>query len=109
MQKSQIKFCNPSDLLKLQNAIIIDVRNYDYNEGGHFEKAINIPIEDITSEQSIEKLSSYSTIAVYCMYSQQRGPAAAIDLMQIFPDKKIVVCCGGFCAVRQAFKDMILE
>lgn len=88
-----------------KNSIIIDVRDDDYDVGGHFKKSINIPVGDILEgkKEVIEMLDRYNTIICYCMLSQQRGPAAARSLCSVFPQKNIYVVTGGYTAMLEYY------
>lgn len=86
-------------------AIVIDVRDSDYPEGGYYKKSINIPVGTIleSSPDTAAMLHPYDTIVCYCMLSQQRGPAAAQHLCSIFPNKKVYVVTGGFSAMYEYY------
>lgn len=86
-------------------SVIIDVRDDDYDTGGHFKRSINIPVGDILEgkKEVMAMLDRYDTIVCYCMLSQQRGPAAARSLCSAFPQKNIYVVTGGFTAMLEHY------
>lgn len=86
-------------------SVVIDVRDDDYDNGGHYKGSINIPVGDILEGRKdvMEMLNHYDPIICYCMLSQQRGPAAARSLCSAFPQKKIYVVTGGFTAMLEHY------
>ena len=59
-----------TDLMKLSNPIIIDIRDkYSYNLG-HLDKSLNIPYYSLLSNYSIY-LNKQDTYYLYCDYGKQ--------------------------------------
>lgn len=86
-------------------SIILDVRDDDYDAGGHYQRSINIPVSNILEgkKEVMTMLDQYDPIICYCMLSQQRGPAAARSLCAAFPQKRIYVVTGGFTAMLEHY------
>ncbi|TNJ28652.1 Rhodanese-like domain-containing protein [Giardia muris] len=107
MSACPFKTIRPVELPSLLGgaAVALDVRDNDYDEGGHFRDSINIPIKVIldSTAETLTSLQRYQTIACYCMFSMQRGPAAATHLATIFPKKTIYVVEGGYNAILETF------
>lgn len=107
MSVQPFKTIKPTELPNLLGdmAVALDVRDADYDQGGHFLGSINIPIGAILdpTSKSLESLQHYQTIACYCMFSMQRGPTAAAHLTKVFPEKTIYVVEGGYNAILETF------
>lgn len=46
---------------------MLDVRSYDYNEGGHMDFGTHFSVDDL--EKRIDELRDYDIIGTYCRYS----------------------------------------
>ena len=59
-----------SDLVLLNNPIIIDIRNYYYYNLGHINGAINVPYYNLLNNYS-HYLNRYSRYYLYCETGEQ--------------------------------------
>lgn len=59
-----------SDLVLLNNPIIIDIRNYYYYNLGHINGAINVPYYNLLNNYS-HYLSKYNRYYLYCEIGDQ--------------------------------------
>ena len=65
-------FIDPSTLvnaLKAPKTLVVDVRTYDFGEGGSLIGAINIPVDALEVPENLVKFSGFDTIICYCAYS----------------------------------------
>jgi rhodanese-related sulfurtransferase len=97
---------------------IVDVRDLDYNEGGHIPGALNWPSETWEIESCVDEylaayLSSSNTsqiIVFHCMKSQYRGPSCAkIAAERLLAAEgtttpKVRVLRGGFLAWQRLYE-----
>ena len=63
------------DLCRLNNPIIIDIRNSYYYNIGHIDNAINIPYYDLLKNYSYY-LDKDKIYYLYCDYGEQSGSIA---------------------------------
>lgn len=63
------------DLYKLNNPIIIDIRNAYYYDMGHMKGAISIPYYNLLNNYS-HYLNKYSTYYLYCDMGEQSASIA---------------------------------
>ena len=67
---------------KEDDVFIIDVREIDEFDGGHLEKAINIPVGEIQKIKDRDFINEDSKIIVYCR-SGNRSKIAQAKLMEL--------------------------
>ena len=118
--KSNIRYLEPEMLHDwLQNGVkvqVLDVRDYDYNEGGHIRGAINYGYRDFQAQlpsiASKELEDPGSNVFVFhCMRSQQRGPRCALRFKKYvdehYSDYNVVVYVlrGGYINWYNLFSD----
>ena len=58
------------DLLRLNNPIVIDIRNYYYYSLGHIDGAINVPYYNLLNNYS-HYLTKYQRYYLYCDTGEQ--------------------------------------
>ncbi|PWH82268.1 sulfurtransferase [Brumimicrobium oceani] len=62
-----------NDKIDFENAFIVDVRTPQEFKAGHFEGAINIPLN--TVESNVEKFQGHDQVVVYCRSGARSGQA----------------------------------
>lgn len=74
---------------------IIDVRTQMEYNYGHYKKAINIPISEMTKEKikKIKQIHKLDTILIYCNTGQRARRAA--DMMKEFGYKNVFYIAGS--------------
>lgn len=104
-----VEFIEPEQIKDYPGALIIDVRDDDYDIEGHFDKAINIPSAQIKHEEGWkEEVQGFKTVICYCMLSQVRRPKCAGIIQRAFPDKVVKCVAGGFTAIKDKLKGQII-
>eukprot|EP00397_Hematodinium_sp_SG-2012_P054522 GEMP01065821.1.p1 GENE.GEMP01065821.1~~GEMP01065821.1.p1 ORF type:complete len:140 (-),score=18.40 GEMP01065821.1:727-1146(-) len=92
---------------------IIDVRDEDFNEGGHIPGCRNIPSRVFSAkrEELADELCQQDvTVVFHCMFSQSRGPSCA-GIFQTELTKRENVKCqvrilqGGFLTWERRYPD----
>lgn len=97
---------------------VVDVRDLDYNEGGHIPGALNWPSETWEIESCIDEYlapylcSSNTTqiIVFHCMKSQCRGPSCAkiaaerLVAAEGTTKPKVCVLRGGFSVWKRLYE-----
>lgn len=83
IKPGKINCSEMKELMKEENkTILIDVRTEEeYNEG-HLDSAINLPVDNITSIQTMSSINKDSAIIVYCR-SGQRSARAKEELNKL--------------------------
>lgn len=104
----ELPFVEPKELLShigKATTAILDVRDDDYDVGGHLDGSMHIPVGIIANDPKTvgAQLEQYDTIFVYCMLSQQRGPKSARLLHEALPKKCIQIVSGGYTKVFEFF------
>lgn len=67
---------NKEDKIDFDNAFIVDVRTPQEFAAGHFEGAINIPLNTI--EANLEEFKGHDQVVVYCRSGARSGNAKSI-------------------------------
>lgn len=98
-----VSYIDPSEIKDHPRAVVVDVRDSDYNVDGHLRRSINIPLHMFDSSQAL--LSGYDEIICYCQQSRQRGPYFAMKCNNLWPQKKIMVVNGGYTNVKSQLAD----
>ncbi|AOW04250.1 Rhodanese-like domain-containing protein [Yarrowia lipolytica] len=83
---------------------VVDVRDDDYNQGGHIRGAVNFPSANFTKsfEDLVETSASAEAVVFHCQFSQVRGPQCAryyeskIKALDSFKGQEVCVLSGGF-------------
>lgn len=83
---------------------VVDVRDDDYNQGGHIKGAVNFPSANFTKTvtQLIEATGGADKVVFHCQFSQVRGPQCAryyegkIRGIDSFKGQEVCVLTGGF-------------
>ncbi|CAG9464856.1 unnamed protein product [Pedinophyceae sp. YPF-701] len=107
--------------------VVLDVRDDDLY-GGSIQNAVNVPVScfknDYLLDDVISRLGLLSpgnagagrvtTVVVHCMFSQQRGPFAALRLLERVKElsgsghvPEVLVLRGGFRAFSDAYSDLL--
>lgn len=98
---------------------VIDVRDYDYNEGGHIKGAINYQYPNFQSQlpEIVEREiglegGTQRVVVFHCMRSQQRGPRCAIRfkkyVVENIPNSHgvvVYVLRGGYIRWYSMYRD----
>jgi len=95
-----------------EKVLVIDVRDSDYNDGGHIKGSRNIPsfLFNASTVKDILDLSledKYETILFYCAYGQQRSVKCAntmnsyINRLDNKPLIQISFLEGGFMSFQR--------
>ena len=120
-----LEFLQPAELqalLRDENGLdakvaVIDVRDSDYDEGGHIPGARNVPSDSWLDVASVDKIlceyldssSPVQMLVFHCMKSQIRGPTCARMASEYFSgttSKKVPRVCvlyGGFCTWKRIY------
>src|SRR5690554_4646070 len=75
---------NQEEKIDFENAFIVDVRSAQEFASGHFEGAVNIPVDQI--ESNLEKFEGHEQIVVYCRSGSRSGTAKNILVREGFTD-----------------------
>lgn len=65
-----------TETINFENAFIVDVRTPGEFASGHFEGAVNIPVNEV--EQNLSKFDGEEQIVVYCRSGARSGNAKKI-------------------------------
>jgi rhodanese-related sulfurtransferase len=88
-----------AEQLKIENTVLVDVRNLDEVMHGIIESAIHIPLANLPNRY--EELLNANHIIFYC-HSGIRSAHAAAFLKQEEPTKHTYNLVGGIVAWREA-------
>ncbi|CAL5970463.1 Rhodanese_domain-containing protein [Hexamita inflata] len=86
-----MQFIDPEDISKYPQALIIDVRDSDYNVEGHLRRSINIQISQLREQENLMKIEQHNTIICFCQMSKQRGPYAAYLIGLYTPKRRFTL------------------
>lgn len=75
---------NQEEKIDFENAFIVDVRSAQEFASGHYEGAVNIPVDQI--ESNLEKFEGHEQIVVYCRSGSRSGTAKNILVREGFTD-----------------------
>lgn len=123
--RTRLLKCSPKDLADWlssdsESVRVIDVRDTDFDVGGHIIGAVNIASnrfdEDEEVDQIIEILYEYDKLVFHCMYSQQRGPRCAQKFRMRLEQKTnisslpdIFILEGGFKGFRYEYGSLCTQ
>jgi rhodanese-related sulfurtransferase len=66
---------------EIRDFVIVDVRDFDFTEGGHIPGCVNVPSEDFEDVSVMsalyEQYQSKTTFIFHCYQSRIRGPTCA--------------------------------
>ena len=74
MSFNRISITDAKDLIKKNNLILIDIRDYNSFKKGHIDSAINI--EDINIQNFLKEKDKNDTIIIYCYHGKSSQSAA---------------------------------
>ncbi|CAL6074704.1 Rhodanese_domain-containing protein [Hexamita inflata] len=97
-----MQFIDPEDIAQYPQALVIDVRDSDYNVDGHLKRSINIPISQLREQENLMKIEKFNTVICFCQMSKQRGPYAAYLIKSLYPKKDIYVVSHGYTNIKQS-------
>ena len=102
-----VSYIDPSEIAAHPSAIVVDVRDSDYDTDGHLRRSVNIPLHMFRENQGV--LAGYNEIICYCQQSRQRGPYFAMKCNELWPEKNVMVVNGGFTNVKAQLADECSE
>lgn len=128
MSSVPVQFLEPHQLAAMlrdpQEAgefVVVDVRDRDFI-GGHIHGAVNIASDQFRDDGKIDDvingvLQGKGKAVLHCMFSQQRGPRAAMRLAERLGARGLVmpevyVLTGGFATFARHYqneKDLVVE
>ncbi|CAL5970464.1 Rhodanese-like_domain-containing protein [Hexamita inflata] len=104
-----MQYIDPEDIAKYPQALVIDVRDSDYDIDGHLRRSINIPIARLRDHENLMKIEQFNTIICFCQMSKQRGPYAAQLIKSLYPKKEVYVVSHGYTNIKQSIPDECSE
>ena len=104
-----VTYIDPEEICDHPLALVVDVRDSDYDVDGHFVRAVNMPLHELNEPSCQAMIAGAKELICYCMQSRQRGPFFAMKVHEMFPKLNVMVVNGGYINVKRSLPEQCTE